>query len=100
MNKSFDSKKNGTVLLLVIYVLDFILKENVEQWSTKKYIILYQAHLVSELVLSICRGKLPQGMNLMALRFVHTSVRTLQIYSDRETTDSVLHLFVLKSSER
>ena len=27
---------------------------------------------------------------------VHTAVISLQIYSDRETTDSVLHLLVLK----
>ena len=36
-------------------------------------------------------------MNLMALRFVHTAIRSLHFYSERETTDSVLHLLVLKS---
>ena len=41
------------------------------------------------------RGVRPQGMS-NGTAIVHTAVRSLQIYSDRETTDSVLHLLVLK----
>ena len=76
---------------------------------------------------NLSSGGRPQGMNLMTLSYselffflymstdnlrrrtptrnefnstaiVHTAVRSLHFYSDRETTDSVLHLLVLKSS--
>ena len=40
------------------------------------------------------RGQ-PQGMILTVLR-LYTAVRSLRFNSDRETTDSVLHLLVLK----